>query len=83
MDLRQHFELSVLVARNPTLGPYSGFHTHLAHTEVFVALAMTKPFPPFCGVGLYPRAELSDYFPPAGLSFWLDLLSLKFPYGSK
>lgn len=85
MDLREHFELvNVHRARNPELNPYSGLHTSLAHTESLCCIGNNKTFSTLLWYRSLPqRTELSDYFPPAGLSFWLDLLSLKFPYGSK
>lgn len=71
-------------AWNPSLSPYSDLHTRLTHTESLCYIGNNKTFSTLLWYGFLAQcAELSDYFPPAGLSFWLELLSLKSPYGSK
>lgn len=85
LHLREHLELfGVHMAQNPTLGLYSDLDTRLTHSERLHCIGNNKTFSALLWYRFLAQcAELSDYFPPAGLSFWLELLSIKSPYGSK
>jgi len=55
LGLREHFEL---VSVRTQHGGLLQFYTPVLRIlKVFVTLAITKLFPPFCGIGLYPSAQ--------------------------